>query len=327
MAPEPRSLGTSSVISRRSFMGTVGAVAATAALRPGVVMAQAPAAGSLAAPALGQKSRQHGMLIVDAQIHLWEDSKPNPNHRQVADFTADNALKEMDEAGVDAAVIHPPTSWDPNANELAVEAALQHPNRFAILVNFPLDRPESRKLIDGWKSRPGMLGLRFVLLQPHQQTWLTDGTMGWLWPAAERAGLPVALFGANLLQVIGSIAERHPGLKLIIDHFGRPDKAWTNLPALVATAKFRNVALKATGAPSYSTESYPYRDIHGHIRKLYDAFGPERMFWGTDITRMPTSWRQCVTMFTEELPWLSAKDKDLIMGRALCAWLGWNLPG
>jgi predicted TIM-barrel fold metal-dependent hydrolase len=195
-----------------------------------------------------------------------------------------------------------------------------------VLGNFPLDRPESQALIDGWKSRPGMLGLRFALVQPHQQTWLTDGTMDWLWPAAERAGLPVALLGADLLQ-LGLIAQRHPGLKLIIDHFGRPDAAWTHLPALVATAKFPNVALKATGAPSYSTESYPYRDIHGHIRQLYDAFGPERMFWGTDITRMPISWRQCVTMFTEELPWLSAKDKELIMGRALCAWLDWNLPG
>jgi hypothetical protein len=31
-------------------------------------------------------------------------------------------------------------------------------------------------------------------------------------------------------------------------------------------------------------------------------------------------------MFTAELPWLSASDKDLIMGRALCDWLGWKLP-
>src|SRR5262249_2986709 len=79
--------------------------------------------------------------------------------------------------------------------------------------------------------------------------------------------------------------------------------------------------------PSYSHEPYPYRDIHGHIRKLYDAFGPERMFWGTDITRMPTTWKQCVTMFTEELPWLPAQDKELIMGRALCAWLASKLQG
>jgi hypothetical protein len=48
------------------------------------------------------------------------------------------------------------------------------------------------------------------------------------------------------------------------------------------------------------------------------------MFWGTDITKMPCSWRQCLTMFTEELPWLSEDDKRLVMGEALCAWWGWD---
>jgi predicted TIM-barrel fold metal-dependent hydrolase len=265
------------------------------------------------------------MPIVDAQIHIWTGHKPtNVNHRQVENFTAEDVLKEMDAGGVDAAVIHPP-GWDPNSNALAVEAAKKYPRRLAILGNFPLDKPESRTAIDRLKGQPGMLGLRFALLQPHQATWLTDGTLDWLWPAAERAAMPVALLGGGLFQAVSQIAPRHPGLKLIIDHFGRPDKIWSNLPDLIAAAQFPNVALKATGAPSYSGEAYPYRDIHGHIRKLYDAYGPERMFWGTDITRMPCSWKQCVTMFTEELPWLSAKDKDLIMGRALCNWLGWNI--
>jgi len=271
--------------------------------------------------------RELAMLIVDAQIHIWKNNKPTTStHRQIADFTADDVLKEMDEAGIDAAVIHPP-GWDPGSGALAVEAARRHPNRFAILGKVSLEPPANRADIEQAKALPGMLGLRFALLQPHQQTWLTDGTLDWLWPAAERAGMPVALLGGNLLPGVTQIAQRHPGLKLIVDHFARPDKSWSNLPELVATAKFPNVALKATGAPSYSSEAYPYRDIHGHIRKLYDAFGPERMFWGTDITRMPCSWRQCVTMFTEELPWLSAKDKELIMGRALCAWLAWKLPG
>ncbi len=274
------------------------------------------------------------MLIVDAQVHIWSGGKPtNPNHRQVPAFTADDLLKEMDEAGVDAAVVHPPTSWDPNANELAVEAARRNPNRLAILGNFPLDRAESRALIDTWKQRPGMLGLRFTFLQPHQKTWPTDGTMDWLWPAAERAGLPVALLAAEFMPKVAQVAERQPRLKLIIDHLGRSspamkdDAAWASLPEMLALAKYPNVAIKATGAPSYSSEPYPYRNIHDHLRRIHDAFGPERMFWGTDITRMPCSWRQCVTMFTEELPWLSARDKELVMGRAVCTWLGWKLPG
>jgi predicted TIM-barrel fold metal-dependent hydrolase len=272
------------------------------------------------------------MLIVDAQVHIWANHVPaNPNHRQVATYSKDELLAEMDAAGVDAALIHPPTSWDPGANELAVEAARQHPDRLAVLGNFPLDRPESRGLIDGWKRRPGMLGLRFTFLQPHQRTWPTDGTMDWLWPAAERAGVPIALLAAHFMPVVGQVAERHPGLKLIVDHLGRPsntkdDAAWASLPEMLALARHPNVAIKATGAPSYSSEPYPYRNIHGHLRRIHDAFGPERMFWGTDITRMRCSWRQCVTLFTEELPWLSGRDLELVMGRALCTWLDWKLP-
>ena len=49
------------------------------------------------------------MLVVDAQVHIWANNKPtNPGHRQVPTFSKDDLLKEMDEAGVNAAVIHPP---------------------------------------------------------------------------------------------------------------------------------------------------------------------------------------------------------------------------
>ena len=146
------------------------------------------------------------------------------------------------------------------------------------------------------------------------------------------SGLPVALAAANLLPVVGQVAARHPGLRLIIDHLGRTGgmkdaASFANLSELLALARYPNVAIKATGAPSYSSAPYPYRNIHPYLRQIYDAFGPERMFWGTDITRMPCTWQQCVTMFTEELAWLSEHDKELIMGRALCTWLNWQLPG
>jgi predicted TIM-barrel fold metal-dependent hydrolase len=272
------------------------------------------------------------MLIVDSQVHIWGSGLPtNRAHRQITSYSKDDLLKEMDAAGVNAAVIHPP-GWDPNANNVAIEAARQHPDRLSILGNFPLDRPESRTLLDGWKQQPGMLGLRFTFNQPHQQTWLTDGTLNWLWPAAERTGVPIGLAAGNFLPAIGDIAAQHPGLKLHIDHLGRTGGAkdaegFANLPQLLALAKYPNVGVKASGAPSYSSQPYPYRNIHTYIEQIYDAFGPERMFWGTDITRMPCSWRQCVTMFTEELPWLSGRDQELVMGRAFCTWLDWKLPG
>ena len=50
------------------------------------------------------------MQIVDSQIHLWENARMSPQHRQIPTYSMDDALQEMAEAGVDAAVIHPPST-------------------------------------------------------------------------------------------------------------------------------------------------------------------------------------------------------------------------
>jgi hypothetical protein len=42
---------------------------------------------------------------------------------------------------------------------------------------------------------------------------------------------------------------------------------------------------------------------------------------------MPCSWRQCVSGFTDELPRLKGRDFELVMGEALCNWIGSRLPG
>ena len=83
---------------------------------------------------------------------------------------------------------------------------------------------------------------------------------------------------------------------------------------------------KPRPAPQVLDEATPFRFIHPYLRKVYDAFGPQRFFWGTDLTRMPCSYRQCITMFTEELPWLSGAELEAVMGRALCDWIGWTFP-
>lgn len=272
------------------------------------------------------------MQIIDAQIHLWGSGLPsNMAHRQVTAFTTEEAVGMMDEGGVDAAVIHPP-GWDPGSTDMALAAVRDYSGRFAIMGSFPLEQPENRSLVATWRNQLGMLGLRYGFLQDPMRSWIEDGTLDWLWEAAEQAGVPIAMLATDSLQAIGRIAERHPGLRLTIDHLGgrggtttlKDAAAMTHIPELVALAKHPNVAVKVTGAPGYSSEAYPFPGMHTFVRQIYDAFGPERMFWGTDITKMPCSWRQCVTMFTEELPWLSESDKEQIMGQAVCAWWGWD---
>ena len=202
------------------------------------------------------------MRIIDAQIHLWTKGTVVPPHRTTP-YLLEEALRDMDAAGVHGAILHPP-SWDEDSNAQAIEAARLHPDRFAILGRIPLDQPDKRGLIETWKQQPGMRGLRYAFLEPHMKSWPTDGTMDWLWPAAERLGLPVALLAGDFLPLVGTIAERHPGLRLIIDHFGivrgnKDEAAFANMPQLVALAKHPNIAVKVTGGPQYVTDGYPWK--------------------------------------------------------------------
>ena len=271
------------------------------------------------------------MKVIDAQVHIWSRTviPPGGGHRQVERYTAGELLAEMAEAGIDGASIHPPMSWDPGANAVAIEAAKKYPDKFIVMGQFALENPDNVRLIPGWLERPGMKGLRWAVLYGEQPQAIKDGKYDWVWPAAEKAGVPVSLQAGVFLKKFRWIAETHPNLKLILDHcgrdpFARDAAAFENLEELLSLAKLPNVALKATGAPAYSTEAYPFRNIHDPLHRIFDAFGPQRYFWGTDFTRLTCSYRQCVTLFTEELPWLKGQELEEVMGRGLARWLNWD---
>jgi len=130
------------------------------------------------------------------------------------------------------------------------------------------------------------------------------------------------------MPLIDRVAERHPGLKLVIDHLGlttgKDAEAFRDLDCVLALARRPNVAVKVSCLPHFTADAYPFRALHPYLRRIYDAFGAKRMFWGTDLSRSPYSYKQNITMFTEEIPWLSAEDKHSIMGQGICDWIGWK---
>jgi len=236
----------------------------------------------------------------------------------------------MDAAGVDRAVICPPL-WEGVRNDYALEAAKRHPNRFAVMGRVDLDNPEaSRKLIPAWRKQPGMLGLRHPFHRPEARGLLVAGKLNWLFEEAEKADCPLMLFAAYAdLHIIGAIAKRHPRLKLTVDHFaathGKDDEAFNGFERLLELAVYPNVSVKASCLSAYTADAYPFRRLHPYIRRVHEAFGAKRMFWGSDITRLSIPYRQTITMYTEEMPWLPPQDLEWIMGRGLCEWLGWPM--
>ena len=277
------------------------------------------------------------MLIVDAQVHIWGANTPErpwparlEAHRDVP-IDEDELRREMDAAGVDRVVIVPP-SWEGDRNDLALAAAAAHPDRFAVMGRLDSEAADARDRLRTWRAQPGMLGLRFTFHAPMLLPPLTEGRMDWVWAEAERLDIPIMVLVSHAhTHLIDRVAERHPGLRLVMDHLALTrltydEDAFRDLDRLLALARRPNVAVKASALPCYTRDAYPYRKLHPYIRRVYDAFGPQRMFWGTDLSRLPCTYHQGVTMFTEEIPWLSAEDKNWIMGRGVCEWLGWTLP-
>lgn len=281
-------------------------------------------------------------MIIDSQVHIWEHDMPERPRPplDMAPFSPGNIhdpepldrvrlLREMDAAGVDRAILVPPM-WEVYRNDVALEAAILHPDRFAIMGKLPLHAPDwSRPQLASWKQLPGMLGLRLVFLDDDHRM-LSDGTLDWFWPEAERYEIPLMLHAAGSLHLVAGIAARYPGLRLIVDHMGvsriRDADVDAGLGLTLALARYPNVAVKVSGVPCLSTEPYPFRNMYEPVRRVVEAFGPHRCFWGSDLTRLllKCSYRECVTMFTEELDFLSDVDKDWIMGRGLATWLGWD---
>jgi L-fuconolactonase len=273
-------------------------------------------------------------MIVDSQVHIWGANTPQrpwPSRAKAHGESLDAAavLARMDEAGVDRAIIVPP-SWEGDRNDLGLAAAKAHPRRFAVMGRLDPDAPGAKEALARWREEPGMLGLRFSFHTELLRRPFLEGHFDWVWAAAERAGHPVmVLVHHEYLDRIDAIAARHPGLRLVIDHLGlvngeKDAYAFRGLDRLLALARHPNVAVKASALPCYSDEAYPWRGLHPYVRSVRDAFGARRVFWGTDLSRLPCSYRQAITFFTEEMPWLDPQDLEWIMGRGVCEWLGWK---
>ncbi|HTH98541.1 MAG TPA: amidohydrolase family protein [Stellaceae bacterium] len=271
-------------------------------------------------------------MIIDAQIHIWDAIPQHLRHEhpdEMVEFSYEELLRRMDAAGVGAAMLVP-RSFEGDRNDYAIEAARKHPDRFAVMGRVAMDeatgKPQLRRLKD-----EGMLGIRLTFHRNADRPFLTDGSTDWLWPEAEALDIPIMVHAPERLTRLGELAAAHPKLRLILDHMGfaRPDIDDEMAPAverLLPLAKHPNFFVKVSAAPCYTTQAFPYRNVQAQIRRIVDAFGASRCFWGSDLTRLPAnvSFEQCVRMFTEG-DFLTSAELPEVMGNALSRCLRW--PG
>lgn len=279
------------------------------------------------------------MVIVDSQVHVWRANTPDwqwlPGQEHRAHWpeplTPDRLLELMDTAGVDAAVLVPPSVWTGYRNDLALDAAVAHPDRFAVMGVLDFADKGNDAALRSWLTQPGMRGIRFSFYNEPQRTQLAEGAAEWVWPVLADLGIPVMVNAPGLLNYIRDVASRYPALSIAVDHMGlhagdREEPILPRLATLLELAGLPNVVVKASGLPLQSHHEHPYQDLREPILAVLEAFGADRVFFGTDLSRLPCTYPEAVSFMPELLADQGQETVGMVMGGSLMAWLRWQEP-
>jgi L-fuconolactonase len=277
------------------------------------------------------------MPIVDAQVHVWERDHPDrpwagAGHGP-AEVTGEATAAMMDRFGVDGAILVSPWSvyrFDP---AYALEVAARYPTRFAVVAPVDPHRLDVRDFVREWHATPHAVGLRLMVLSDADLAGLRLGHYDALLQAVQDFDVPLCVGGFDQFEQIAAVARRFPELRIVLDHLGLtqpsrlPDERspFDDLPRLLSLASLPNVALKVTGAPTLSGETYPFRDMWPPLHQLVTAFGLDRMMWGTDWTRTTDilSFEEGIRCFRDSGE-LAAAELALLMGGTACEIFHWS---
>jgi L-fuconolactonase len=289
-----------------------------------------------------------GVEIVDVQLHVWEGDRPgrrwqqpppDPNEAKTRRYMEENPVTyramaaTMDAAGVTAAILATPGGLYGNDNSYAFDAAHAMPERFAVVARIDHQSPTMAQDLRDLMDTAGCVGVRMtVFTEQHLRDW-RDGGYQAFFEAAATNGTVVCLYPPLLLGELPSLLRRVPGLRLVIDHLGvrQPpllpaDANWEDeLPGLLALADETNVYVKLSGMHDLAREPYPFRDLADPLRRIVEAFGVERLMWGSDWTRSASSLRYGQTVsYLSEIGDLSQAQLERLVGGTLRECFGWT---
>jgi predicted TIM-barrel fold metal-dependent hydrolase len=210
-----------------------------------------------------------------------------------------------------------------NTDEEVVTGMDQHGVDFTVLVQVRYYGWDNRYLADRlgyWMQEHSFSGVRLSPSYDRHADWLNHRDSDPLWHRAEELG---AIFNFLIreeqLPQLEEMAARFSGVRVVVDHLGYPDISGgtTNL---LRFARLPNVYVKVTEFYNHSkTREYPYADVLPTVRRVYDAFGPQRLLWGTGfvhgerVGRIP--YAQELELIREHVPFFTPDDQEWILGR------------
>lgn len=279
-------------------------------------------------------------MIIDAHAHVFLSAADDPE-RTVDELApvereapVDLLERQMRDASVDGAVLVPLGPEDGYVSRVASSDR----GRFANIASEAPGEDDPGRVAERLDAG-GFSGLRMFGLPgdfADRPGWLgvlerlaDDGRVLWLYPRAEH------------LPTVAAVAERIPELRIVLNHtgftqagigrdeYGRPridgPMPQPHEPQVLALSRHPNVSVVLSGAYGFSRLEYPYPDVAEVVRRTADAFGTERLMWGSDfpwIVDRP-GYRACLQLIDHHLPGLSPAERAAVLGdniRGLVQW-------
>ena len=223
---------------------------------------------------------------IDCHVHLCDPARfpyrPEAPYTPTPAETGTLAMldRTMAECGLSNAILVGPTAGYLTDNACLLDGLRSAGGRHRGIA--VVDPEVSESYLDEL-ARGGVIGIRLDLIG-RGIDHLEDGgwrliericARGWL--------LDLQVEAAQLSGISERLAAR--GVRGIVDHLGRPDPAlgvhqpgFADLLALAATAR---CWVKLSGPFRFSKHP-EFRDADPYARAILDAFGPDRLVWGSD---------------------------------------------
>lgn len=243
----------------------------------------------------------------------WSKERPN---------TVDALIAAMDEAGVDkAAVVHSSTTYGFD-NSYVVDGCKAYPDRLLAVGSIDMVAPNACDILREWHGK-GLGGLRIFTggsTKDFDPSELEDERAFPVWELLGELGIPMCIqTGPIGLPQVRMLAERFPGVAIILDHLGRPDvldgPPYANAASLFDLAELANIYLKLTPR------------IFGDVRKeeasaetffprVVEAFGAHRMAWGSNFPTSPGTLSEILATAQAGLASLSDDNREWIFAKS-----------
>jgi predicted TIM-barrel fold metal-dependent hydrolase len=310
----PRSTSTQTGLSRREFVRT-GTLAAFSSTLP-----RTSAAGTAAS----SDSLSRG--CIDAHVHVWTSDtdryplKPgfSKEDLRLPSFTPEELFTHTRPCGV-AKVVLIQISFYGYDNSYMLDAMRKHQGVFSGVAMVDKDDSPRGRMLE--LARQGVRGFRITPGQSPADRWLDGDGMAAMWKCGAEEQLAMCpLIDAWRLPALDRMCQRFPDTPVVIDHFARigvdGELRKVDLDNLCALARHRNVNVKVSAFSALGRKQAPYLDLAPMIRRVLDAFGPERLMWATDSPWQVMgghTYKDSIELIRSRLDFLTDNDRQWLL--------------